>query len=332
MKNVSPSLIGKIDGINEPFEINNPVAPYIMTIDIEEGKSEKLEIFFDSVPEKLAFDFCKINNLDFEAMQYLIGEINKLLNSKENIEINQNNNIQECIQEVDEDINSEINRYDEIDGKYDIKSDNKVDFDEYQNNKESSVSNNNNTTQFKNNSNKSICNLNNQSISSISKINNGKNNKNEIKSTKLNEDIKQFSYQLFLDISTTNNLKVSNKNNSKVKNSRNNNIFEKLYQDSKIRKISRRPLITHENKTSTETKTQKLYANTEGSHNKSEFINYGERLYIKGIKLKEKSKMKTEILKNDIDTKIKDKHTFKPQFIENIYDDNVDLLKVQILI
>ena len=73
---------------NEPFEINqdrpqedqnfiyeSPLTkdvikletpPYVMTVDLEEGKSDKLEIFFDSIPEKLAFDFSKKHNLDFK--------------------------------------------------------------------------------------------------------------------------------------------------------------------------------------------------------------------------------------------------------------------------
>ena len=42
---------------------------YVMTIELDEGKSSNVKIFLDSKPEELAFDFCKENNLDYSSMR-----------------------------------------------------------------------------------------------------------------------------------------------------------------------------------------------------------------------------------------------------------------------
>ena len=50
-----------------------------MTLSIELGDKKKqlLNIFLDSKPEQLAYDFCLQNNLDFDSMQNLTEEIKK---------------------------------------------------------------------------------------------------------------------------------------------------------------------------------------------------------------------------------------------------------------
>lgn len=53
---------------------------YIMTIELEKERSDIIQIFNDSNPEDLAFEFCKKNNLNLKAMGFLSGEIEKLLN------------------------------------------------------------------------------------------------------------------------------------------------------------------------------------------------------------------------------------------------------------
>ncbi len=52
---------------------------YIMTIELEKGKSDIIQIYLDSSEDELAFEFCKKNNLNLKAMQFLSSEINKLL-------------------------------------------------------------------------------------------------------------------------------------------------------------------------------------------------------------------------------------------------------------
>jgi len=52
---------------------------YVMTIELEKGKSELIQIFIDSNPDELAFEFCKKNNLNLNAMKFLSSEIKDLL-------------------------------------------------------------------------------------------------------------------------------------------------------------------------------------------------------------------------------------------------------------
>ena len=57
----------------------NKEAPFVMTIEIDEGKIEKLKIFFDSKPDEVAYEFCRENNLDFNALKFLTQEIKCVL-------------------------------------------------------------------------------------------------------------------------------------------------------------------------------------------------------------------------------------------------------------
>ena len=52
---------------------------YILTIELEEGRSESIHIYSDSIPDKLAYEFCSANRLDFNALNYLSKEISKLI-------------------------------------------------------------------------------------------------------------------------------------------------------------------------------------------------------------------------------------------------------------
>jgi hypothetical protein len=60
-------------------EITKSEPSYIMTIELEKGKSDIIKIYSDSTSEELAFEFCKKNNLNLKAMQFLSSEIGKLL-------------------------------------------------------------------------------------------------------------------------------------------------------------------------------------------------------------------------------------------------------------
>mgnify|MGYP000921512807 CR=1 FL=1 len=66
---------------NENEKIKREREPiYIMTIELEKERSDIIQIYNDSSPEDLAFEFCKKNNLNLKAMGYLISEIEKLVN------------------------------------------------------------------------------------------------------------------------------------------------------------------------------------------------------------------------------------------------------------
>ena len=60
---------------------------YIMTLELEKGKPEKLKIYSDSDPLQIASDFCKEHNLDYNGLDYLRQKIETLLNEN-NIKIN----------------------------------------------------------------------------------------------------------------------------------------------------------------------------------------------------------------------------------------------------
>ena len=56
---------------------NEPI--YVMTLAVEEGKSEKIEIFSNSDPSELAYNFCSKYNLDYNTLDYLKEQITNLL-------------------------------------------------------------------------------------------------------------------------------------------------------------------------------------------------------------------------------------------------------------
>ena len=97
--------------------IDEPI--YVMTLALEHGKSEKIEIYENSDPAQLAYNFCSKNNLDFTALDYLKEQITYLLESYakneneeefeknieqtgENFEENDNNNEDINIPEIEE--------------------------------------------------------------------------------------------------------------------------------------------------------------------------------------------------------------------------------------
>ena len=51
---------------------------YLMTIELEKGKEQVIIINNNTNPEELAFNFSKLYNLNFKAMNYLINEIKKV--------------------------------------------------------------------------------------------------------------------------------------------------------------------------------------------------------------------------------------------------------------
>ena len=82
---------------------------YVMTLALEQGKSEKIEIFSNSDPSELAYNFCRRNNLDFNALDYLREQITSLLETyakNENDDEEEENNINDEVnKEEDENIN-----------------------------------------------------------------------------------------------------------------------------------------------------------------------------------------------------------------------------------
>ena len=97
----NPFKANLINQANEDLKDKSEIPPFIMTVDIDQGKSEKLKIYYESNPDELAYDFCKRNNLDYNAMIYLTEEIKNVIAN--NVEfINKPNQLQECIKEENE--------------------------------------------------------------------------------------------------------------------------------------------------------------------------------------------------------------------------------------
>jgi len=75
---------------------------YVMTIELE-GRNDTVKIFANSIPDQLAYEFCKSNDLDHEAMDYLKEEIKKLMVKylKKTSRENENHSIKELQEEED---------------------------------------------------------------------------------------------------------------------------------------------------------------------------------------------------------------------------------------
>lgn len=95
---------------NEQLTYTSQEEPlYVMTVELEKGKSESIKIYSDSKPDELAYDFCKLHNLDFSSLSYLTTQIKKLFESipptSPSVLSNSLRPNQECIIEVDEEDN-----------------------------------------------------------------------------------------------------------------------------------------------------------------------------------------------------------------------------------
>jgi hypothetical protein len=77
---------------------------YVMTVELEKGKSESIKIYSNSKPEELAFSFCKKYNLDFSSLSYLSTQIKSLIENLPNGNDSPEKN-NEPIEEVDEENN-----------------------------------------------------------------------------------------------------------------------------------------------------------------------------------------------------------------------------------
>ena len=62
---------------SESKDIKEPI--YEMTIESEKGRKEIINIYSDSKPEEIAYNFCKENNLDFETLELMTNQIKKLM-------------------------------------------------------------------------------------------------------------------------------------------------------------------------------------------------------------------------------------------------------------
>jgi len=105
------SLNSQENNVNGKEEELPENSPYVMTIEIDKGISEKLQIFYDSVPEEVAYEFCKKHNLDYTALNYLIQEIKNVLSQNQTEERKEHEPI---LEEEEESAGSEGNDKKEV--------------------------------------------------------------------------------------------------------------------------------------------------------------------------------------------------------------------------
>ena len=205
---------------------------YIMTLELEKGNPEKIEIYPDSNPEYLATYFCKKHNLDYNGLDYLKQKIRNVL--KLNIKENKtsNNNYNNDIQNKENIVNNSTKRNN---NKSKPRINNNIKEKQYKNIKTENKYNNRIKKKIK-------------LIENINKINNKKNtisnnnNKNNIKkynSFKDKED-KKNEKELFdtkPEIKKSPSKSIKNKRNNKFQKIYNSKIYDNKTKDNICSKI-----------------------------------------------------------------------------------------------
>ena len=322
----------------ENFQNSNSNNKEIMILAIELGDNEKkyLKIFNNTFPEKLAYEFCLQNNLDFNSLQELTEEIKNALNNNNNNNYNNlsENNINNLIinqnnfqKENNENIINNQNQNNNINNSF------------KQNNKKNNIKQNtidaltellSTSKNEKDNLNKTKISNNKILLEQNNKYKNVSNNKNKhyLSHTTSSQSKKRFSHSE-MSINTNDNLNNKSNYSYNILKKPNNNIlnnnkndFEKeielsysqSYNNSNINNLKKnnKKNISNNN-LNNENKDNKR--NNLNNKNKEEdyILNYGERLYHKGLKLKEKTNDRIEKLRTRINKKNKKIYTFKPK-------------------
>ena len=283
---------------------------YIMTLELEKGNPERIEIYPDSNPEYLATYFCKKHNLDYNGLEYLKQKIKDILKqyikTKENkLSSNINNNIENKENIVNN--STKINN-----NKSKPKINNNIKEKQYKDNKTENKYNNRIKKKIK-------------QIENINKINNISNtiSNNNIKkhnSFKNKEDKKE-SLEIKPQIKISPSKVIKNKRNNKYQ-KRNNS---KLYTNKTKDNICSRILNIYENKFSFHPKINQNYKTD---------LTFAERqTFYKDLYIKRRKELnKFYLNKKDKNGQI----LFKPNLIsknfnsENKYEEEIFQKKSQI--
>jgi len=213
------------DFLYKKEEKEDPI--YVMTVELEKGKSETIKIFQNSKPEFLAYEFCKKHNLDFNSLSYLTNKIKELLETIPNqtIEIRKSISINnEPIEELDE----EYNPPSEILLKKSIGSFNK---------KISTNSNENLNSDEKNSNNDDKIEKNIENFSNKNSNNDNKNFEEEILNSESNKNCEsKENFILNMNVENQQNKLEDNNNNNFNNNNiiNNNNINNNNINDNNI--------------------------------------------------------------------------------------------------
>ena len=281
---------------------------YLMTIELEKGKEQILIINNNTNPEELAFNFSKLYNLNFKAMNYLINEIKKVKqnfyeektnsNTIKLTSLNSSFNDNETNNLIENNKNLQKNKKNKKNYLIKSKSDIKILKKRLKNNNNSNknlffenlfYNNNNNIisyNKFYNNLQNKILNNNNNKRLNISYSINNITNKNYKINNNKNVNKKTRNFQTSLKYKNNSFNKSFHKNLLKKDNNLNNKEIN----------LSKNIISQTDNKLNNN--NDKL--NKKNHIIKKENINYGKLLYEKNLKLKELEKIKKEALKNSI--------------------------------
>ena len=329
---------------------NNNDHQELMVLAIELGDNEKkyLKIYNDSKPEELAYEFCSQNNLDYDSLQELTEEIRRAFNSTKvinnNVNLNmqkfnnQNNNDNIEYNEIIQNIN---NNYNQQNQKITFNENSPIEIHDLDSNDNLNNNNNNYFMTFKqtnplnnfNIENNNLDNLNDLNNTSQNFENNNSNNKdisnksnysNNFKETP-NHKNNQFAnlnknQKLYMSDVTNSNSSYNQKKKINNSNKRPSKHFLTPTYASSNKKIPKNKNnsqnINNYNNNNDLSKSQNNFSKsymTGFSNNDNYILNYGERLYHKGLKLQEKTNEKLEKIKDDREKENKKNCTFKPK-------------------
>ena len=316
--------INKCEKLNT-FKTISDEPLYVMTIELDEGKSSNVKIYLDSKPEELAFDFCKENNLDYSSMSYLSSQIKDLMDKFTNDIVNNQN---ECIEELDEEkTDSKRNRgnvKDKIIDKPLISNKPKKQY-----NKRTPLVTPKNIVSKHENSNskpkKTFSNVNTQTLnkenhtlfsceSFFKRIKDSHPQKKKIQNNKS---------QIFSQTNnSTNNTSINTSKKIKPNKSFDNFNLANVQRSSKDKGVKNKEKV--ESKVTPEEKENLIKSllppkvkNMNLVIQKNTYTNFGERIYEKGMKMSEIEKKRIEQLKANLLKAQNEQNTFKPLINKN---------------
>jgi len=110
MSNYSPNISYENNMNNEEYSESLEEPLYIMTLELERGRSEKLRIYPNSDPYLLAVQFCQANSLEEDAVKYLTSEIENLINKNKFSNGDESNYKNENLDNTQEEFNENYNQ------------------------------------------------------------------------------------------------------------------------------------------------------------------------------------------------------------------------------
>ena len=326
----------------------------VLSIELNENNQKFLKIYPDSKPEELAYEFCLENALDFESLKILTKEIKNALNqNNDSIKRTTSNGVDNNFMNLNSDeiigkrlndnfifqnnilhdknfINEGILNEDLIKESKKIRNNEELN-KKYNKNPEKYKYNDSYLKKAKNQNSNNLIYQNNKSLNQLKqKIlkRNYNDNYPLVVYKKIDYPYKGI-YKLNKKYQNTNNIK---RNIKKIKKSQSctyliptqksipKNTIRENYNNDIINSLLKNNYKTFEPKSTSikkKTKSKNKIRPLSSSHS-STLLNFGERLYLKGIKLKEKSKEKIDKLKDELENEEKLNCTFQPKINNNL--------------